>query len=68
MVSFEGGRTMYCDYYGSWFDTEDARANTKLAAFLSIESIYRHHMEVKGQYISLDIMDTAGEVKLNTFS
>ena len=32
------------------------------AVFLLAESVYRHRMQVDGSCVSLDIMDTAGEV------
>ena len=32
--------------------------------FLS-EMTYRHHLTVNGQFVALDIMDTAGEVSAN---
>lgn len=36
--------------------------NTDGIAFFFTESIYRHYFELEGDYISLDIMDTAGKV------
>ena len=31
------------------------------------EATYRHHLVIDGQYVSLDIMDTAGKVRLIFF-
>lgn len=39
------------------------RSNTTLCLLLITESTWRHHMEVDSEYIYVDLMDTAGEVR-----
>ena len=32
------------------------------------ESTYRHHVELDGQFLSLDVLDTAGKVQQAVFT
>ena len=45
-----------------YIDFKWSNDNKYCIAFFFTESIYRHYFELEGDYISLDIMDTAGKV------